>query len=39
MHMDLGRVRDVEVDSDGGLLAITDYEDGRLVKITPAESS
>ncbi len=32
--MDLGRVRDVAVDSDGTLLAITDYEDGRLVRIS-----
>ena len=36
LSMDLGRVRDVEVDSDGAILAITDYEDGRLVRLSPA---
>ncbi len=38
LFMDLGRVRDVEVDSDGGLLAITDYGDGRIVKLVPGSS-
>ena len=32
---DLGRVRDIEVDHDGAVLAITDYAKGRLVRITP----
>lgn len=35
---DLGRVRDVAVDNDGAILAITDYEDGRFVRITPDAS-
>ncbi|WP_135503305.1 PQQ-dependent sugar dehydrogenase [Roseovarius aestuariivivens] len=35
LSMDLGRVRDVEVDTDGAILAITDFEDGRLVRLTP----
>lgn len=39
MRMELGRVRDVEIDSDGALLAITDKENGELVKITPGSSS
>ncbi|KRS14500.1 glucose dehydrogenase [Roseovarius atlanticus] len=33
MAMSLGRVRDVDVDSDGSIVAITDYADGRLVRI------
>jgi glucose/arabinose dehydrogenase len=32
---ELGRTRDVEVDQDGSLLVLTDYEDGRLVRVTP----
>ncbi|SFD98784.1 PQQ-dependent sugar dehydrogenase [Roseivivax sediminis] len=39
LQMDLGRVRDVTVDDDGGLLAITDFEDGEIVKILPASGS
>ena len=31
---DLGRVRDVAVDDDGSILAITDFEDGQLVRIS-----
>ena len=31
----LGRTRDVAVDDDGAILAITDYDDGRLVRLTP----
>jgi len=33
---DLGRVRDVAVDLDGSVLAITDFEDGALWRITPS---
>jgi len=36
---DLGRVRDVDVDQDGSILVLTDYEDGRLVRITPQQAS
>jgi glucose/arabinose dehydrogenase len=36
MLPDLGRVRDVEVDSDGSLLVITDFEDGGLYRLKPA---
>lgn len=32
---DLGRVRDIEIDADGSILALTDEEDGRFVRITP----
>jgi glucose/arabinose dehydrogenase len=32
---DLGRTRDVEIDDDGAVLILTDYEDGRLVRVTP----
>jgi glucose/arabinose dehydrogenase len=35
----LGRVRDVAVLSDGSLALTTDYEDGALVRVTPAEPS
>lgn len=35
LRMDLGRVRDLAVDHDGAILAITDYDDGRLVRLTP----
>jgi glucose/arabinose dehydrogenase len=35
---ELGRVRDVAVDDDGAILAITDYEDGGFVRITPDAS-
>lgn len=34
---DLGRVRDVEVLSDGTLLLATDYEDGALVHVVPGD--
>jgi glucose/arabinose dehydrogenase len=33
---DLGRVRDVAVDADGSILAITDFPDGALWRITPS---
>jgi len=33
---DLGRVRDVAVDRDGAVLAITDFADGALWRITPS---
>nr|WP_051491866.1 PQQ-dependent sugar dehydrogenase [Roseivivax isoporae] len=36
---ELGRVRDVAVDADGSVLAITDFENGQLVRITPEGSS
>ncbi|MCE0504826.1 PQQ-dependent sugar dehydrogenase [Roseivivax sp. GX 12232] len=39
MLMQLGRVRDVTVDADGSLLAITDADNGRIVRITPQGSS
>ncbi|MFN3210702.1 MAG: PQQ-dependent sugar dehydrogenase [Roseovarius sp.] len=32
--MDLGRVRDVALDADGAILAVTDDPNGRLVRIT-----
>jgi glucose/arabinose dehydrogenase len=35
---DLGRVRDVEVDADGSLLVLTDFDDGALIRIRPAGS-
>ncbi|MGR3444553.1 MAG: PQQ-dependent sugar dehydrogenase [Thalassococcus profundi] len=35
LAMDLGRVRDLEVDSDGTLLAITDTDNGVLVRLSP----
>ncbi len=35
---DLGRVRDVTVDDDGSLLAITDFESGQIVRIAQAQS-
>jgi len=38
LSRDLGRVRDLEVDQDGAILAITDFESGQLVRIAPAES-
>jgi len=31
----IGRVRDVDVDVDGSLLILTDYEDGALIRVTP----
>ncbi|WP_371154655.1 PQQ-dependent sugar dehydrogenase [Jannaschia sp. 2305UL9-9] len=33
--MDLGRVRDVEVQADGSFIVLTDYADGRVLRITP----
>jgi aldose sugar dehydrogenase len=36
---DLGRTRDVVVDSDGSVLAITDFADGGLFRITPQDQS
>jgi glucose/arabinose dehydrogenase len=36
---DLGRVRDVAVDADGSILAITDFPDGALWRITPSGAS
>ncbi|SLN29324.1 Soluble aldose sugar dehydrogenase YliI precursor [Roseivivax jejudonensis] len=38
LQMDLGRVRDITVDDDGGLLAITDFRNGEIVKLLPANS-
>lgn len=35
LETDLGRVRDVAVDDDGAILAITDYADGAFVRLTP----
>ncbi|SIS87936.1 Glucose/arabinose dehydrogenase, beta-propeller fold [Roseivivax lentus] len=35
LRMDLGRVRDVAVDRDGAILAVTDSDRGRLVRLTP----
>lgn len=37
LRMDLGRVRDVGVDHDGALLAVTDDPNGRLVRLTPGQ--
>lgn len=34
---DLGRVRDVEIDTDGSVLLLTDDPDGNVVRITSAE--
>ena len=39
LDTDLGRTRDVAVDQDGSVLAITDVEDGGLFRITPAGES
>ncbi|MEE4117913.1 MAG: PQQ-dependent sugar dehydrogenase [Paracoccaceae bacterium] len=36
---DLGRVRDVAVDDDGALLVLTDYADGRIVRISRTAES
>lgn len=36
---DLGRTRDVAVDRDGSVLAITDFEEGALWRLTPAGES
>ena len=36
LDTDLGRTRDVAVDTDGAILAITDFPDGGLYRITPA---
>jgi glucose/arabinose dehydrogenase len=35
----LGRVRDVDVDQDGSVLALTDYADGRLVRLAADRAS
>ncbi|WP_163850449.1 PQQ-dependent sugar dehydrogenase [Pseudooceanicola aestuarii] len=35
--MDLGRVRDLAVDADGSILALTDQQNGRLVRIAPQQ--
>jgi len=39
LDTDLGRTRDVAVDQDGSVLAITDVEDGGLFRLTPAGGS
>jgi glucose/arabinose dehydrogenase len=36
---DVGRVRDVEVQEDGSFLILTDFENGSVIRVTPAESS
>jgi len=36
---DLGRVRDVAIDSDGSILVATDYEDGELIRLTAETAS
>lgn len=33
---EVGRTRDVEVDQDGTLLILTDFEDGALIRLSPA---
>jgi glucose/arabinose dehydrogenase len=33
---DIGRVRDVEIDSDGAILILTDKPDGALIRLTPS---
>ncbi|MHA6323900.1 PQQ-dependent sugar dehydrogenase [Roseivivax sp. CAU 1753] len=35
LRMDLGRVRDVAIDHDGAILAVTDAENGRLLRLMP----
>jgi glucose/arabinose dehydrogenase len=35
----LGRVRDVDVDQDGSVLVLTDYADGRLVRLAADRAS
>ncbi len=35
---DLGRVRDVAVDHDGAILALTDFENGALVRLVPGRN-
>lgn len=32
---DIGRVRDVEIASDGAVMLLTDEEDGQLIRVTP----
>lgn len=34
--MGVGRVRDIEIDTDGSILILTDKEDGALLRLTPA---
>ncbi|GHG18849.1 PQQ-dependent sugar dehydrogenase [Paracoccus aerius] len=34
----IGRVREVEVASDGALMLLTDEDNGRLIRVTPAQS-
>ncbi len=36
---DIGRVRDVEVDSDGSILIVTDFENGSLFRLSAKEGS
>ncbi|TDL81300.1 PQQ-dependent sugar dehydrogenase [Palleronia sediminis] len=35
---DLGRVRDVEIDRDGAILVLTDFDDGALVRLTRSDA-
>ena len=35
--MDLGRVRDVEIQPDGSIIVLTDFEDGEVIHVTPAD--
>lgn len=37
MLMDLGRVRDIEVQPDGSFIVLTDFDDGRVLHVTPAD--
>ena len=36
---DMGRVRDVEVDNDGSLLIVTDFENGSLIRLSAKNNS
>jgi glucose/arabinose dehydrogenase len=38
LFTDYGRVRDIEVLSDGSLILATDYEDGELIHVTLSSS-
>lgn len=36
---DRGRIRDLALDADGAVLAVTDAEDGALLRLTPADAT
>ena len=37
LDRELGRVRDVAIDRDGALILLTDYDDGDIVRVVPAD--